>query len=83
MIRIEIHEEACRGCRICVDLCPTRVFSFDETREKVRVEEAEDCIACLSCGYACPSHAIRHSGCHAVKNFYRDMQYARRLERFL
>lgn len=83
MIRIDIHEESCRGCQICVDLCPTKVFWFDEARDKAGVKEAEDCIACLSCVYACPSRAIRHSGHHEVKNFYRDMGYVLRLERFL
>jgi ferredoxin len=83
MIRIEIREESCRGCRICVDLCPTGVFSFDSGRDKARVAEAGDCIACLSCGYACPSRAINHSGYHAVKNFYRELAYVRRLEQFL
>jgi NAD-dependent dihydropyrimidine dehydrogenase PreA subunit len=83
MIRIDIHEESCRGCQICVDLCPTKVFRFDAAREKAEVAEAEDCIACLSCSYACPAHAIAHANYHVVKNFYRSTQHVRCLERFL
>lgn len=83
MVQIEIREESCRGCQICVDLCPTKVFSFDAGSEKARLAVAENCIACLSCAYACPPAAIRHSSYHVVKNFYRDLQYVRRLEQFL
>jgi ferredoxin len=83
MLEIHIHEEACRGCRICVDLCPTRALEFDEAAALARVHCVEDCIACLTCAYACPSGAIRHSGFHAVKNFYRDPAFSGRMERFL
>ncbi len=83
MIRIEIHEDACRGCKLCVDVCPTEVFSFDETACKARVKEAQDCIGCLSCAFVCPAAALRHEGIHAVKNFYRDVEASRRMEKYL
>ena len=82
-VEIEIHERACRGCELCVDICPTKVFSFDSATRLCQIDHAEDCIACLSCSYICPSHAITHSGHHVVKNFYRDNEFAKRVGRFL
>lgn len=83
MVTVEIHESSCRGCRMCVDVCPTRVFTFDEEKGRAVVGEAEDCIACLSCAYDCPSGAITHAQFHEVKNFYRDLDFCRRMEKFL
>lgn len=82
-VHIDIHESACRGCELCVDVCPTEVFRFDEERRLCVVAHAEDCIACLSCAYLCPSHAITHRGHHVVKNFYRDAEFTARVGKFL
>ncbi|MCC7261685.1 MAG: 4Fe-4S binding protein [Candidatus Latescibacteria bacterium] len=83
MLSIEIHEAACRGCQICVDICPTDVFTFDAVAAKARIGEQSDCLACLSCSHACPAGAIRHFDIHLVKNFYRDLEFCTRLEKFL
>jgi len=82
MVRIEIHADACRGCELCVDVCPTKVLALDEHR-KASAKTPEDCIACLSCGYLCPSGAFQYADYHEVKNFYRDLTFARRAGRFL
>jgi formate hydrogenlyase subunit 6/NADH:ubiquinone oxidoreductase subunit I len=83
MLRMEIREEACRGCEMCVDVCPTRALVMDTASRKARVQTVEDCIACLSCSILCPSGAILHGDYHAVKNFYRDLDFSQRVERFL
>lgn len=82
-IKIDVHARACRGCELCVDICPTKVFKFNGETRLCEVDHAEDCIACLSCSYICPSHAITHTGHHLVKNFYRDSDFAMRVGRFL
>ncbi len=83
MLEMEIREDACRGCQMCVDICPTDVFDFDQNNFKAQLSKKDDCIACLSCTYLCPSDAIKHSNYHPVKNFYRDMEFSRRTEAFL
>jgi ferredoxin len=83
MLEINVHEQACRGCEMCVDICPTAVFEFDADKRLCVVKHADDCIACLSCAYICPSGAITHSGCHMVKNFYRDLEFCGKMEKFL
>ncbi len=83
MVEITIHEEACRGCEMCVDICPTKVFEY-ETDKRISVNKyPEDCIACLSCAYICPSGAISHANYHTVKNFYRDLEFCNKMEKFL
>jgi ferredoxin len=80
---MEIHEQACRGCRMCVDICPTKVLDFDEEVSRARVGKIEDCISCLSCAYLCPSGAIRQDEYLVVKNYYRDLEFCGRMEKFL
>ena len=83
MVNMTIREDACRGCEMCVDICPTDVLVFDAAARKAVVKETQDCIACLSCSYLCPSGAISHEDYHEVKNFYRDLDFSLRFERFL
>jgi len=83
MLEIKIHDESCRGCELCVDVCPTDVLAFDKVAHKATIQSVGDCIACLSCAFICPSGAITHSNIHHVKNFYRDLDFCRRVERFL
>lgn len=60
-VEMEVHEQSCRGCELCVDICPTKVFEMDAEKGITRLAHAEDCIACLSCSYLCPSGAITAS----------------------
>jgi len=83
MLEMTIQEKACRGCRLCLDVCPTDCFSFDEATQKAKVAVIENCIACRSCAYICPSGAIAHSNYHEVKNFYRNIEFSKRMEKFL
>ena len=83
MVEMTIHDKGCRGCRLCLDVCPTDCFSFDEENHRAVVVAVENCIACLSCSYICPAGAIRHAGHHMVKNFYRNIHFSQRMEKFL
>jgi NAD-dependent dihydropyrimidine dehydrogenase PreA subunit len=83
MLEMTIHEKGCRGCRMCLDVCPTDCFIFDEEKQKAVVDEVANCIACLSCAYICPSQAISHANIPVVKNFYRNLIFSRRMEKFL
>lgn len=82
-LEIAIHEQSCRGCELCIDICPTKVFELNTEKRLCVVTHAEDCIACLSCAYICPSNAITHTDYHAVKNFYRDAEFCQRMGKFL
>lgn len=83
MLEMIIDEKACRGCRLCLDVCPTNCFSFDEGTQKSVVAHLGNCIACMSCDYLCPSGAISHRNHHVVHNFYRNIHFSQRMEKFL
>lgn len=82
-IQIDISQNGCRGCRMCVDVCPLSVLAFDEKNLKASVKDPDSCIGCLSCAYLCPSGALKFGNIPAVKNFYRDVNFSKRIRRFL
>jgi len=56
--------EACKGCGICVDVCPKKVWEMDKTLDKwngvmVKVNDASKCIKCMLCEIHCPDFAIK------------------------
>ena len=46
--------EKCKGCRICVDLCPFEARVFDGTHAMT----GNNCYGCGLCSYKCPEGAI-------------------------
>lgn len=84
MVEITVLKKACRGCRFCSDdVCPTNVFEYDDGEKTAVAKTVEDCIACLSCVYICPSNAIKIRNHHEVQNFYRELDFAERLEKYI
>lgn len=83
MLEMTIQEKACRGCQLCLDICPTECFAFNQDTQKAVVDKIANCIECLSCVYICPSAAIGHKNHYVVKNFYRNIEFSRRMEKFL
>lgn len=55
--RVEIIENYCKGCSICVEFCPTRVFEMDGFLAKIVRPEA--CIKCMLCELRCPDFAVK------------------------
>ncbi len=61
--RIVLDAEFCKGCRLCLCVCPKEVYSLSAQRNPkgfltpvpVRVE---DCAGCLICEMICPDMAI-------------------------
>lgn len=62
--KIEIKPAWCKGCQICVKLCPKNVLGLDENG-KATVLNIDDCIGCMMCEYRCPDYAIKVEGCES------------------
>ena len=55
-IIIEINEAWCKGCEICVDICPKNVFKMENF--KAKIQDQDSCTGCLLCEVLCPDFAI-------------------------
>jgi 2-oxoglutarate ferredoxin oxidoreductase subunit delta len=64
MARIIVDKSFCKGCGLCVDICPKdiMVLDFEEISQKgyhpARCIDEGACIACLNCALMCPDVAI-------------------------
>src|SRR3990172_2744781 len=58
--RIEIDNERCKQCNMCVDVCPTNAYTWIEEKGKryLQLSHAK-CVFCGMCEEACPYKAIR------------------------
>jgi indolepyruvate ferredoxin oxidoreductase beta subunit len=54
---IEIRETWCKGCEICVRICPQNCLRMDD-QNVARVATAESCIRCMLCEQLCPDLAV-------------------------
>jgi len=54
----QTNERQCRGCGVCVSVCPNEAIHIDEEAKKARVTEIL-CQGCGSCAAACPSGAAQ------------------------
>jgi NAD-dependent dihydropyrimidine dehydrogenase PreA subunit len=80
---ISIAETGCRDCQLCVDICPTKVFERDETKQVARVARQDDCIGCTSCVYLCPSGCLEVSDFVEQRPFHRIEKNTSLVSRFL
>ncbi len=55
---VEVDEEICVGCAVCVPACPYDARSIDETARVARVNEIL-CHGCGACAVACPNGATQ------------------------
>ena len=83
MPTVAIETQGCRGCRMCVDVCPTDVFDMTVSQEAALVARDEDCIGCSSCEFVCPSRCIQVDIAERQRPFHRIEQNAALVARML
>lgn len=60
---LHIATERCKGCGLCVDVCPKHVLALDEScvnelgYHPVRLTDAAACTSCAICARICPDAA--------------------------
>ncbi len=65
MPRATFSEDICKGCGLCIDVCPTHIIQFsDKLNVKgyhsatVQEEDMGKCTGCTFCAMMCPDVAI-------------------------
>jgi 2-oxoglutarate ferredoxin oxidoreductase subunit delta len=57
---LAIAADRCKGCGLCVDICPKHVLAMDEQvvnplgYHPVRLTDADACTSCALCARICP-----------------------------
>lgn len=64
MPKVEFERERCKGCELCVSVCPTKIVLMDEKINKkgyrvATVNEMDKCIGCAMCARICPDTVIK------------------------
>lgn len=83
MPTVAIEEKGCRGCTLCVDVCPVDVFEQESSKHVAMVRRQDDCIGCLSCVYACPSSCVSVGDVPLLRPFHRIEKNRALVERLL
>ncbi len=55
---IKIDQDACSGCKMCINACFVDVIRWDEKQQKPIAAYPEDCVWCLACEANCPVQGI-------------------------
>jgi 2-oxoglutarate ferredoxin oxidoreductase subunit delta len=64
MAKVTFREDRCKGCKLCVSVCPKKIVQIKTDRLNLNgfhpagVEEMEKCIGCGFCAIICPDCII-------------------------
>ena len=61
--RIIINEERCKGCALCINVCPVHILALDKSKTNRKgytplMVTDDKCIACTFCAMMCPDSVI-------------------------
>jgi len=62
--KVKFKEDACKGCRLCMSVCPKKILKIDETKvnpkgyHPVTCTDLNQCTGCTFCAVMCPDLII-------------------------
>lgn len=64
MARVAIDRERCKGCQLCISVCPKKLLVVESSYNQkgyapASIVEAEHCTGCALCAEMCPDICIR------------------------
>jgi len=64
MPNVIIDKEICKGCGLCISVCPKKVLGISKVQNlkgffPAKVTYPEKCTSCTFCGLVCPDIAIQ------------------------
>ena len=64
MPKVEFDRERCKGCELCVPVCPKNIVLMDDVINQkgyrvATVREMDKCIGCAMCAIMCPDTVIK------------------------
>jgi len=66
--KLTFDEDKCKGCFLCVDVCPKKILELDTERvnstgyNPIICTNEDDCIGCVMCAIICPDSVIKLEG---------------------
>lgn len=73
MGRIEVDEQACTGCRMCVRACPAKALEMDGLKNVRMIGDFAACIGCGDCIAICKPDAIELSRPMSYTGLYKHI----------
>lgn len=58
MNKIKVDRTRCKGCGICIEFCPAKLFDKETDGTPLPARE-EACTGCKQCEIRCPDFAIK------------------------
>jgi len=63
MPKITINRDKCKGCLLCVEVCPKKLISQENSLNKkgynpVKFKDKGECVGCALCAIICPDCCI-------------------------
>lgn len=64
MDKVIIDAEVCKGCGLCVDVCPKKILKLSDDQINAKgyspaeCIDQDECITCTFCATVCPDSAI-------------------------
>ena len=67
MVSITVDKACCKGCNICLAVCPKKVLVKSKKRNNYgttmpNISKIEECVVCRMCEKLCPDGAINVEG---------------------